>query len=113
MSATRFHAELNGKESDMAQPMYDGNGDLPDWFDDDLHWIGIKSLSDGWQSLSELKPLMGEYAGMTNEVMRDLCALGIAMCEVRAFGHYEGCTGGKSFYKLSDQRSQSCMTAPA
>lgn len=108
MSATRFHAELNGKESDMAQPMYDGNGDLPDWFDQDLHGNGLKVLSGDWKTLGDIKPLLGEYANKAADIMRDLCALGLVECESRSFEHYNGFIGSKAYYRLSESGVQPC-----
>jgi hypothetical protein len=73
---------------------------MPEWWDDDLHGVGLAALSEEWQTLGELKPLLGEYSDMTFEIMRDLAELGLAAQEVRITRRSNGSVkSGKAFYR--------------
>lgn len=72
----------------------------PEWWDDDLHGVGLSALSEEWQTLGELKPLLCEYSDMIFEIMRDLVELGLAAQEVRITSRSNGLVeSGKAFYR--------------
>ena len=73
---------------------------LPQWFDQDLHGVALAALSEEWVTLGEIKPLLGEYSDSAYSIMRDLCELGMAICDVRVKKRLNGSIcGGTAYYR--------------